>query len=73
MQYISGNNILTRSYHIVTLNAPSPESGDGVSEAAPTLSVMCDTLTEHTFVKLEIKGDTHEISMRYGSKQLAQL
>ena len=31
-----------------------------------TLSVMCDTLTEHTLVKLEIKGDTHEIFMQYG-------
>ena len=31
-----------------------------------TLSVMCDTLTEHIFVKLEIKGDTHEIFMQYG-------
>ena len=38
-----------------------------LTKAGYTLSVMCDTLTEHTLVKLEIKGDTHEIFMQYGS------
>ena len=29
-------------------------------KAGYTLSVMCDTLTEHTLMKLEIKGDTQK-------------
>ena len=32
---------------------------------------MCDTLTEHTLVKLEIKGDTHEICNMIYSNSLS--